>query len=83
MLERIGKAAYQLALLPNLASMHNVFHVSMLKKYVTDKSHVLEQEPNELHEHLSYKEKPVQILDRKTKTFRNKEIPLVKVLWQN
>ena len=81
MLERVGKAAYRLALPPNMASVHNVFHVSMLKKYVPDESHVLEQEPIELHEDLSYEEKSVQILDRKIKTLRNKEIPLVKVLW--
>ena len=82
-LERVGKAAYRLALPPNLAAVHNVFHVSMLKKYVPDKSHVLEQEPIEIHEDLSLQEKPVQILDFKVKTLRNKEIPLVKVLWRN
>ncbi|KAL5553554.1 hypothetical protein UlMin_040955 [Ulmus minor] len=54
-LERVGKAAYRLALPPNLATVHNVFHVSMLKKYVPDKSHVLEQEPIEIHEDLSLK----------------------------
>ena len=42
-LERVGKAAYRLALPPNLALVHNVFHVSMLKKYVPNKYHVLEQ----------------------------------------
>ena len=78
-LERVGKVAYKLALPPNLALVHNVFHVSMLKKYVPDASHILEQEPIELHEDLTYEE----ILDRKTKTLRNKEIPLVKVLWRN
>ena len=82
-LERIGKVAYKLALPPNLASVHNVFHVSMLKKYVPNVSHVLEQELIELQEDLTYEEKPVQILDWKTKTLRNKEIPLVKVLWRN
>ncbi|KAL5580094.1 hypothetical protein UlMin_012536 [Ulmus minor] len=82
-LERVGKTAYRLALPPNLASVHNVFHVSMLKKYVSDKSHVLEQEPIEIHEDLSFEEKPVQILDYKVKTLRNKDIPLVKVLWRN
>ncbi|KAL5560428.1 hypothetical protein UlMin_036640 [Ulmus minor] len=82
-LECVGKVAYRLALPPNLASVHNVFHVSMLKKYVPDTSHILEQEPMELHEDLTYEEKPVRILDRKTKTLRNKEIPLVKVLWRN
>ena len=66
-----------------MASVYNVFHVSMLKKYVSNKSHILEQEPIEIHEDLSFKEKPVRILDHKTKTLRNKEIPLVKVLWQN
>ena len=79
-LKRIGKATYRLALPPNMASVHYVFHASMLKKYVPDKSHVLEQEPIELHEDLSYEEKPIQILDRKIKTLRSKEIPLIKVL---
>ena len=73
----------QLALPPNLASVHNVFHASMLKKYVLDKSHILEQEPIEIHKDLSFEEKLVQILDFKIKTLRNKEIPLVKVLWRN
>ncbi|KAL5558049.1 hypothetical protein UlMin_034260 [Ulmus minor] len=82
-LERIGKVAYKLALPPNLSSVHNVFHVSMLKKYVQDSSHVLEHEPIEVHEDLTYEEKPVQILDRKEKTLRNKVIPLVKILWRN
>ena len=82
-LERIGKVAYRLALPPNLSSVHNVFHVSMLKKYVQDTSHILEQEPIEVHGDLTYKEKPVQILDRKEKALRNKVIPLVKVLWRN
>ncbi|KAL5559562.1 hypothetical protein UlMin_035773, partial [Ulmus minor] len=82
-LEGVGKTAYRLALPPNLASVHNVFHVSMLKKYVSDKSHVLEQEPIEIHEDLSFEEKPVRILDYKIKALRNKDIPLVKVLWRN
>ena len=80
-LERVGKAAYQLALPPKLAFVHNVFHVFMLKKYVPDKSHVLEQEPIEIQEDLSFEEKPARILDYKIKTLRNKEILLVKVLW--
>ena len=75
--------AYRQALPPNLASVLNMFHVSMLKKYMSDKSHILKQEPIEIHEDLSFEEKPVRILDHKTKTLRYKEIPLVKVLWRN
>ncbi|MCQ7926323.1 hypothetical protein NP234_24380 [Salmonella enterica] len=82
-LERIGKVAYKLELPVEMASVHNVFHVSMLKKYVPDASHVLKPQAVQIDENLSYEEKPVQILDHKTKKLRNKEIPLVKVLWRN
>ncbi|KAL5555342.1 hypothetical protein UlMin_037578 [Ulmus minor] len=82
-LERIGKVAYRLALPPELSYVHNVFHVSMLRRYVSDPSHVLENEPIEVHKDLTYEEQPVQILDRKDKTLRNKVISLVKVLWRN
>ena len=58
-LDRVGEFAYGLALPLSLSAVHNVFHVSMLKKYVSDKSHVLEQEPIEIHEDLSFEEKPV------------------------
>ena len=40
-LERIGPVAYQLALSPELAKLHDVFHVSMLRKYRSDESHIL------------------------------------------
>ncbi|KAL5566309.1 hypothetical protein UlMin_029473 [Ulmus minor] len=82
-LERIGKVAYKLALPPELSTVYNVFHVSMLWKYVLDPSHVLENEPIKVQEDLTYEEQAVQILDRKDKTLRNKVIPLVKVLWRN
>ncbi|KAL5558761.1 hypothetical protein UlMin_034972 [Ulmus minor] len=79
-LEMIGKVAYKLALPSELSTVHNVFHVSMLRKYISDPSHVLESEPIEIREDLTYEEQPVQILDKKDKALRNKVIPLVKVL---
>ena len=81
--ERIGKVAYRLALPPDLASVHNVFHVSMLRKYLTDTSHVLQHEPIQVHEDLSYEEQPVQILAREERRLRNRSIPMVKILWKN
>ncbi|KAM6584026.1 hypothetical protein CsatB_011028 [Cannabis sativa] len=82
-LERIGQVAYRLAMPPALAAVHNVFHVSMLRKYVSDSSHVLSYEALELQPDLSYEEQPVQILDRREKVLRSKTVALVKVLWRN
>ncbi|KAL0544951.1 hypothetical protein IC582_020081 [Cucumis melo] len=82
-LERIGPVAYRLALPPSLSTVHDVFHVSMLRKYVPDPSHVVDYEPLEIDENLSYVEQPVEVLAREVKTLRNRQIPLVKVLWRN
>ncbi|XP_057975943.1 uncharacterized protein LOC131163364 [Malania oleifera] len=62
---------------------HDVFHVSMLKKYVSDPSHVISYEALELGGTLSYDEVPIQILDHKKQELRTKKIPLVKVLRRN
>ena len=82
-LKRIGKVAYELALPPTLAGVHNVFHVSMLRKYILDPSHVLNYEPLEIKDNLTYEEVPIQILDQKDHVLRTKTISLVKVLWKN
>ena len=49
-LERMGKVAYRLALSPSLSGVHNVFHVSMLRKYVPDPGHVVDYEPLKLRD---------------------------------
>ncbi|GAV56923.1 hypothetical protein CFOL_v3_00462 [Cephalotus follicularis] len=81
-LERVGEVAYQIALPPNLSNVHNVFHVSMLRKYIADPSHVLSYDSGFISDNLSYEERPMRILDRKEKVLRIKTIPMVKVLWQ-
>ena len=75
--------AYRLELPYDLDRIHDVFHVSMLRKYKPDPSHVLTEKPVEIQENLTYEEEPVQILDRREQVLRNKTIPLVKVLWRS
>ena len=60
----IGEVASWLRLPPELARIHDIFYISMLRKYMTDSSHVLRDQPVELKEDLTYEERPVQIVDR-------------------
>jgi hypothetical protein len=82
-LEKIGALAYRLALPPSLSGIHNVFHISMLRKYVPNPTHVLESEPLQIQSNMTYEETPTRILDRREQVLRNKTILLVKVLWSN
>ncbi|WMV29888.1 hypothetical protein MTR67_023273 [Solanum verrucosum] len=79
-LERVGPVAYKLALPPELDKIHNVFHVSMLRRYRSDLSHVLPVESIEVNPDLTYSEEPILIQMREVKQQRNKRILLVKVL---
>jgi hypothetical protein len=82
-LERVGPAAYRLALPPSLAGVHNVFHVSQLRRYVSDPSHVLEVEPLYVEPDLSYRERPLRILDTQVTQLRRRSIPRVLVQWEH
>ena len=61
--DRVGDVAYRLELPPNFTNVHLVFHISMLRKYVPDPSHVLQAQEVEIGEDLSYEERPVAIVD--------------------
>ena len=75
--------AYRLALPPNMSQVHPVFHVSMLRKYISDPSHVLQSQSMELNEDLTFEEEPVAIVDYQVRQLRSKVIPMVKVLSRN
>ena len=63
--------------------MHPVFHVSQLRKYISDPTHALELDKVQIRENLTYEVTPIRISDRKMRQLRDKEIPLVKVMWSN
>ena len=66
-----------------MEQIHDVFYVSILRKYISDPSHVLEAPLVELKEDLSFKVQPVRIVDQRMKKLRNKVISMVKVLWRS
>ena len=68
--------------MPNpLVSIHNIFHVSQLRKYVPDPSHILESDSIQVKENLSFEVKLIRILDSQVKQLSGRSIPMVKVLW--
>ena len=79
-LQRVCKVDYELKLPSELASVHLVFHVSMLKECIDDPKSILTVEGLGVKDNLSYEEVPVQILDRDVKKIRNKEVVFVNAL---
>ena len=66
-----------------LASVHQIFHISMLKKCIGDPKSILPIKGLGFKDKLYYEEVPVQILDSQVKILRNKEVVIVKVLRKN
>jgi hypothetical protein len=81
---RVGEVSYQVELPESLAGVHNVFHISMLRKHLRDEElrQVTDISDLQLQPDFTTVEVPVRILAREDKRLRNKVIPLVKVLWQ-
>ena len=82
-IERVGPLAYKLALPPKLSQIHNVFHVSMLRRHRSDPMHVLRESEIEITEKLTYVEELIEILGREIRKLRKKEIPMVRVKWSH
>ncbi|WMV59018.1 hypothetical protein MTR67_052403 [Solanum verrucosum] len=82
-LRSVGKVAYELDFPNDLASVHPLFHVSMLKKCVGDPTSIVPLEGLGVDESLSDEKVLVEILDRQVKRLRNKEVASTKVLWRN
>ena len=79
-LEMIGVVAYRLALPPSMLGVHEVFHVSMLRKYTPDPAHVVDWGQTGVDTDGTFKEGPVCILDSRNHVLRRKTVRLVRVL---
>ena len=82
-LERVGTVAYQLALPPSMSGVHEVFHVSMLRKYTPDPAHVVDWGQIEVDIDATFEEGRVCIVDSRDQVLRRKIVRLVRVLWRH
>ena len=63
-LRRMGAVAYEVALPPDFPPVHPIFHVSLLKKYVKDHSHISQYQTVALSSDMTFEARPTQIVDR-------------------
>ncbi|GKE04877.1 putative reverse transcriptase domain-containing protein [Tanacetum coccineum] len=82
-LARIGLVAYKLELPQELSGIHNTFHVSNLKKCLSDENLVIPLDEIKLDDKLHFIEEPVEIMDREVKQLKQSRIPIVKVRWNS
>jgi hypothetical protein len=82
-LEQRGEVAYQLELPPQLSDVHDVFHVSQLRKCLRVSEEQMPLEELQVGEDLTYQEYPVKILDTSEKVTRNNRYRMCKVQWSN
>ncbi|GJV85702.1 putative reverse transcriptase domain-containing protein, partial [Tanacetum coccineum] len=82
-LERVGPVAYKLELPRELQGIHNTFHVSNLKKCLSDESLVIPLDEIQLDDKLQFIKEPVEIMDREVKRLKQSRIPIVKVRWNS
>jgi hypothetical protein len=81
--ETCGTVAYQLKLPSHMSAVHDVFHVSQLRKCVRFPTEVLPEPELEIEPDLSYQEHPVRILDQKERSTRSRSIRMYKVQWSH
>jgi hypothetical protein len=75
--------AYKICLPSQLTAIHDVFHVSQLKKCIKVPTEIVETSAIEIEPDLSYTEQPIQILDTKERVTRRKTVKMYKILWDH
>ncbi|GKF10283.1 hypothetical protein Tco_0048209 [Tanacetum coccineum] len=82
-LAKVGTVAYRLELLQQLSRVHSTFHVSNLKKCLSDESLAVPLDEIRIDDKLRFVEEPVEIMDRKVKRLKQSRIPIIKVRWNS
>ncbi|GJT04355.1 putative reverse transcriptase domain-containing protein [Tanacetum coccineum] len=82
-IERVRTVAYKLELPQQLSRVHNTFHVSNLKKCLSDESLVIPLEELRVDDKLHFVEEPVEVMDREIKQLKRSRIPIIKVRWNS
>ncbi|GJW77429.1 hypothetical protein Tco_0139111 [Tanacetum coccineum] len=82
-LSRVGPVAYKLELPRELQGIHNTFHVSNLKKCLSDEELIIPLDEVRIDEKLHFIEEPIEIMDREVKQLKQSRIPIVKVRWNS
>ena len=76
-------SAYQIRLPSRLAAVHDVFHISQLKKCVKIPKEIIKQQDLEVEPDLSYVEHPMKILDSKERSTRREKVKMYKIQWEH
>ncbi|GKB40068.1 hypothetical protein Tco_0885010 [Tanacetum coccineum] len=82
-LERIGPVAYKLELPEELSNVYSTFHISNLKKFLSNEFIVIPMKELRLDDKLNFVEDPVEIMDREVKQLKQSQIPIIKVRWNS
>nr|GEV59567.1 hypothetical protein [Tanacetum cinerariifolium] len=82
-LSKVGDVSYRLELPQQLSQVHNTFHVSNLKKCLSDESLVIPLNELRIDDRLQFVEEPVEIMDREIKHLKRSRIPIIKVRWNS
>ena len=82
-IETYGPVAYRLRLPSQLAAIHNVFHVSQLRKCIKVPTEILEPQDIEIESDLSYTKYPIKILDTKERSTRREKVKIYKIQWNH